>query len=170
LIPPLGGGGAVNSAHHQAADKVGEGLKVSARAEDGTIEALELKDPKDHPFLLLVQWHPERMAEQTSPLANNLRLKFLNEIKRKKAKESKGRIQFQKSVLKRDLQAYGEDELAERMDELSLEDLELIGALAANYMRKHRLIDAMIVQGAVEFFEGKERELKRKKRIMKFYK
>lgn len=50
----------VNSMHHQAAGRVGEGLAVTARSEDGYIEALELPD---HPFCLAVQWHPEHMAE-----------------------------------------------------------------------------------------------------------
>lgn len=47
--------------HHQAVDRLAPGLTVSARAEDGTIEAVELPG---HPFGLAVQWHPEA-AEDT---------------------------------------------------------------------------------------------------------
>lgn len=46
----------VNSSHHQALDKIGEGLIVSARAKDGVVEAVELAD---HPFAIGVEWHPE---------------------------------------------------------------------------------------------------------------
>jgi putative glutamine amidotransferase len=50
----------VNSRHHQAVDRVGCGLIVTARdAEDGVIEALE--DPNRR-FLVGVQWHPEDQA------------------------------------------------------------------------------------------------------------
>jgi putative glutamine amidotransferase len=53
----------VNSSHHQSADKIGEGLRISARcAEDGVIEAVEGIAP-DH-FVLAVQWHPERSIDQ----------------------------------------------------------------------------------------------------------
>ena len=76
-------GAVVNSAHHQAADKIGKGLKVSARSKDGVVEAIEWKNPKDKPFLLLVQWHPERMREQKSGLAKNLKKKFLQEIRKR---------------------------------------------------------------------------------------
>lgn len=47
---------AVNSAHHQAVDKVAAGVIVNARAPDGVIEGIEYPA---HPFCLGVQWHPE---------------------------------------------------------------------------------------------------------------
>jgi len=56
----------VNSSHHQSADAIGKGLRVSARcSEDGIIEALEGTDD-DH-FVLAVQWHPERSVDQDEP-------------------------------------------------------------------------------------------------------
>ena len=51
----------VNSLHHQAVESVGERLRISARASDGVVEAIEFKD---HPFRVGVQWHPERMDDQ----------------------------------------------------------------------------------------------------------
>jgi len=47
----------VNSRHHQAVAKIGNGLEVSARdTEDSTIEGLERRDRR---FVVAVQWHPE---------------------------------------------------------------------------------------------------------------
>ena len=53
----------VNSSHHQAINKVGEGFRVTAHAPDGVVEGLE--DPK-HPFYVGVQWHPEDMPGEPS--------------------------------------------------------------------------------------------------------
>jgi putative glutamine amidotransferase len=46
--------------HHQAIDQLGKGLKVTAKTEDGVIEAIELED---HPFGVAVQWHPEQTLD-----------------------------------------------------------------------------------------------------------
>lgn len=53
----LGGPVEVPTSHHQAVDQLGSGLKVSAYAQDGTVEALELSDLES--FTVAVQWHPE---------------------------------------------------------------------------------------------------------------
>lgn len=50
----------VNSIHHQAVDRVAPPLRVSARASDGTIEALESAD-RDW-WAIGVQWHPEELV------------------------------------------------------------------------------------------------------------
>jgi putative glutamine amidotransferase len=72
--------GEINSAHHQAAERPGDGLQVAARApEDGTIEALEWKDPTGKPFFLAVQWHPERM-DFSEPFAGRIFEAFLWEV------------------------------------------------------------------------------------------
>jgi putative glutamine amidotransferase len=47
---------AVNSAHHQAAGRVGAGVVISGRAPDGVIEAIEAPERR---FCIGVQWHPE---------------------------------------------------------------------------------------------------------------
>ncbi len=56
----------VNSSHHQALDRLGEGLKVEAwSAQDDVIEQVRLKN---YPWALAVQYHPERGGEIYAPL------------------------------------------------------------------------------------------------------
>jgi putative glutamine amidotransferase len=47
----------VNSYHHQAVRQLGQGLRVTALAPDGVVEALENEDAS----VLAVQWHPEAL-------------------------------------------------------------------------------------------------------------
>jgi putative glutamine amidotransferase len=51
----------VNSYHHQAVHRPGRDVEITARADDGVAEALELRD---HPFAIAVQYHPERMYQR----------------------------------------------------------------------------------------------------------
>ena len=46
----------VNSHHHQGLRDIPSALRISARAPDGLVEAVEVRE---HPFALAVQWHPE---------------------------------------------------------------------------------------------------------------
>jgi putative glutamine amidotransferase len=55
---------AVNSTHHQAVARVAAGLRATAVSPDGIVEALELAHPGAWPFVLGVQFHPERMCER----------------------------------------------------------------------------------------------------------
>jgi putative glutamine amidotransferase len=47
--------------HHQAVSRLGDNLRLSAEAEDGTPEAIEATD---RPWLIGVQWHPERTLQE----------------------------------------------------------------------------------------------------------
>lgn len=70
----------VNSFHHQAIDRLGEGLKVTARAPDGTIEAVE--DPARE-FLIGVQWHAETLVHR--PYEASLFRSFVEACRREHA-------------------------------------------------------------------------------------
>jgi putative glutamine amidotransferase len=57
------------SGHHQAVDRIGDGIVVTAHSPDGLVEAIERQPRPDpdvtaagSPWLVGVQWHPERTA------------------------------------------------------------------------------------------------------------
>jgi putative glutamine amidotransferase len=56
----------VNSTHHQAIGTVAQPLRAVAESSDGVIEAVELKEPQQLPFLLSVQFHPERLIDSNA--------------------------------------------------------------------------------------------------------
>ncbi|NOT76228.1 MAG: gamma-glutamyl-gamma-aminobutyrate hydrolase family protein [Cyclobacteriaceae bacterium] len=72
--------GEVNSAHHQSVDKVGKGLMINAFSEDGIVEGMERDYKNSNSFLLLVQWHPERMLDPNSTFSKNIRDSFIKSI------------------------------------------------------------------------------------------
>ncbi len=73
--------GQVNSAHHQGVDMPGFGLVVNAMSPDGIIEGMEKRDSEGRAFLMLVQWHPERMTDQQSVFSKNLKIGFLDAVR-----------------------------------------------------------------------------------------
>jgi putative glutamine amidotransferase len=76
--------GTVNSAHHQAIDKLGNELTANSYSDDGVIEGIEWTNKNNKPFMLAVQWHPERMdksAHSDSPLSKNIRDHFISVVK-----------------------------------------------------------------------------------------
>jgi putative glutamine amidotransferase len=78
----------VTSAHHQAIDALAPGMAVSAKSDDGIIEAIEWGDQSGKPYFLAVQWHPERM-EFNEPLAGALFESFLWEAAAQKMLSSR---------------------------------------------------------------------------------
>jgi putative glutamine amidotransferase len=72
-----------NSAHHQCINKLGEGLLVNCRSDDGIAEGIEWADKERKAFFLGIQWHPERMYKfhlSELPSAKNIRNRFLKEM------------------------------------------------------------------------------------------
>ncbi|MCZ7372237.1 MAG: gamma-glutamyl-gamma-aminobutyrate hydrolase family protein, partial [Candidatus Methanoperedens sp.] len=53
----------VTSTHHQAVKNIAKGLRVCVRTTDSVIEAFEMPE---YPFLIGVQWHPEKEPNEDS--------------------------------------------------------------------------------------------------------
>lgn len=66
----LGDRARVQCYHHQAIDRLGDGLVVSATDDDRVIEAVEMPDRS---FVLAVQWHPEEALDDLRLFAGIVR-------------------------------------------------------------------------------------------------
>jgi putative glutamine amidotransferase len=74
----------VNTMHHQAVRDVAPGLVATAWAPDGTIEGLE---GTGHPWLLMVQFHPEELVELHEP-STRLFQAFVDACRARKSAEA----------------------------------------------------------------------------------
>jgi len=80
-----GDSGHINSAHHQAINELSDELIANSFSPDGLIEGAEWKDKEDKPWLLAVQWHPERILDkETNPFSKNIREAFIKAVRNKR--------------------------------------------------------------------------------------
>jgi putative glutamine amidotransferase len=78
----------VNSFHHQAVDRLADGLIASGWSADGLIEAVE--SPADAPWLLAVQWHPEEMHADVRAPERGLFRSLIQAVERRAAETLSG--------------------------------------------------------------------------------
>jgi putative glutamine amidotransferase len=71
---------AVNSYHHQAVDRLADGLRLTATAPDGVIEGAEADDPDW--WVLAVQWHPEDLTNDTRAWDRGIFRAFAEQVAR----------------------------------------------------------------------------------------
>jgi putative glutamine amidotransferase len=68
----------VNTNHHQAVDNLASVFIASAFSKDGLIEAYEWRERESKPFLIAVQWHPERL--NNSKLSDPIGRRYISEV------------------------------------------------------------------------------------------
>lgn len=69
-----------NSSHHQAVDRLGNGLRITARTGDGIVEGLESVDPAW--WMVAVQWHPEELTTTPEEWDRRLFAAFAERVSR----------------------------------------------------------------------------------------
>ena len=70
--------GITNCNHHQGIDVLSDNFVAMAYTNDGLVEAIGYTNNDNKPFLLGVQWHPERM-DYSNPLSGPIAVRFLQE-------------------------------------------------------------------------------------------
>jgi len=73
----------VNSSHHQAVEYLAPGLIANVYSIDGIIDGFEWEDHSSEPFIIAVQWHPERMPKE-HPLSWAIARKFIEYARKNK--------------------------------------------------------------------------------------
>lgn len=71
--------GFVNTNHHQAIGLISKELIATSSTDDGIVESVEWKERVNKPFLMAVQWHPERM-DRNSTLSLAIGEAFLDNV------------------------------------------------------------------------------------------
>lgn len=75
----------VNSFHHQGVARLGKNLRPVAFSSDNLVEAYEWDKANQEPFIIAVQWHPERLGIKDT-VSNILATRFIEEVLRIKSK------------------------------------------------------------------------------------
>ncbi len=68
--------GTTNTNHHQGIERLADVFTASGWSEDGLVEVIEWKRPENKPYLLGIQWHPERM-DLSNPLSSTVGRSFI---------------------------------------------------------------------------------------------
>ena len=79
--------GIVNTSHHQGVRELAPVMDAYAFTNDSLIESIGLKDSK-YPFMLGVQWHPERLDYEQNPLSGKIAGYFLKKVNEYKAQKT----------------------------------------------------------------------------------
>jgi putative glutamine amidotransferase len=70
---------ATNSFHHQAIDRLGDGLRIVGQTSDGIVEGIESDD--EHWWMVGVQWHPEELTATPEPWDRQIFAAFADAVR-----------------------------------------------------------------------------------------
>lgn len=75
-----------NSTHHQAVRELGDGLVEVGRSEDGIVEAVEYRGDRSAAWVAGVQWHPERMLDESTGTNRRLFERFGQAVRERRSR------------------------------------------------------------------------------------